>query len=938
MPVRIRGRLAIATGVVVWVLLGAAPAQASTTTVDNSGGVITITGTSGAQGIVIHHCDTFARGHENICVTDRNACSTEFPQCVTPSGNCLTLEMPDQSFEYQTAECGHDATQINASLQGFDDILDNRTAISMVADGGNGDDTILGSSSNDTLSGGDDNDELQGEGGNDTLSGDAGDDSLLGGHGSDRLVGGAGADTFDGGEDSDNQDIDIADYSAESTGFSVTIGSGRNDGPGGTDDVQNNVEGVIGGSGADTLVGDGANNILDGRAGVDSLHGGIGNDLLIGGSGAENDSLAGDDGNDTVSYANRTAGVTASIGTSGGQTGETDTYVSVENFLGGSGNDAVTGSGAANSLAGGAGNDTLTGGRGNDSLEGGTGDDTLNGEADADSVDGGAGNDTLQGGAGDDTFTGDAGTDTINGGTERDSITYEGRAGPVFISLTGSASGEGVDATGAPNGAEGDRISFVEDAVGSPASDILIGTSGANLLTGGDGNDFFLGASGNDTIDGNAGDDLIVPGAGSDVAFGGDGDDEFDNDDTGPDSYNGGSGQDEISYRTGSQPVTVDLQAGTGGVAGESDTFVSIGDATGGGGNDILRGDDVGNTLSGGDGEDQLFGRGGPDTLLGGLGKDELDGGTGDDVLNGGSPGEKNIVDYSERTNPVTVDLGAGTGGEAGEHDTLIAIQNVWGGSVDDTLKGDDQDNVLYGNAGNDTISTGAGNDKLIGGAGVDSLDAGANDDQVDALDDVADAIVCGDGADALAADPHDPLPADCETQTVVDPNAPPPATSPPPGAVLPPAPGSPGSVGPAAVGGGVENGQFAGVQIGTENPGAPSVSGFRASPARFALGPKSTPPRVITAVARGTKFSFSVNEKGTARIDLRFLPPKKRAKAAGTLVRSAVKGRNTIAFSGRLGKRKLKPGRYRATLSFTDPSGLAARRATTAFTIVAAR
>jgi hypothetical protein len=173
----------------------------------------------------------------------------------------------------------------------------------------------------------------------------------------------------------------------------------------------------------------------------------------------------------------------------------------------------------------------------------------------------------------------------------------------------------------------------------------------------------------------------------------------------------------------------------------------------------------------------------------------------------------------------------------------------------------------------------------------------------------------------------------------VVDPNAPPPATSPPPGAVLAPPPGSPGFTGaPVAVGGGVENGQFAGVQIGTENPGAPTVSGFRASPARFALGPRSTPPRVVTAIAKGTKFSFSVNEKGTARIDLRFLPRKKRAKPAGSLVRSAVKGRNSIAFSGRLGKRKLKPGRYRATLSFTDPSGLAAHRATTALTIVAAR
>jgi Ca2+-binding RTX toxin-like protein len=938
---RRRAGLAVATAVVVSVLLAAVPAQASTTTVDkNSSGVITITGTSGAQAIGIRRCDTFGNGHNNICVTDRNVGIGG----VTTTGTCAALHTPataakpNGDVDEQTADCGPDATQIVATLQGFDDTLDDPLAIDLVADGGSGNDAIAGGPGNDTISGGDDGDNLQGAGGNDRISGDGGDDLLLGGHGSDRLAGGPGADTFDGGEDSDNQDVDLADYSTESPGVTVTIGSGQNDGPDGNDDVQNSIEGVIGGPGADTLVGNGANNILDGRAGVDSLQGGGGDDMLIGGSGAENDSLAGGDGNDTVSYAGRTAGVTATLGSSGGQSGETDSYVSVENFIGGNGNDAVTGTSAANSLVGGPGNDRLGGGRGDDTLEGGTGDDTLNGEADADSIEGGTGDDTLNGEAGDDSFTGDPGKDTITGGTERDSISYKGRSGPVVINLNGDASGEGLDASGVPNGAEGDRISGVEDAFGSPAGDILIGTSGANMLSGNAGNDVFFGASGNDTILGDDGDDLIIPGAGSDVALGGEGDDEFDNDDADPDSYDGGNGQDEIAYKVASQPVTVDLQAGTGGVAGENDTLASIGDATGGDGNDILRGSAGGNTLDGGQGDDQLFGGGGLDTLLGGLGKDELDGGAGNDVLNGGSPGEKNIVDYSERTNPVTVDLGAGTGGEAGEHDTLIAIQNVWGGSVDDMLTGDGQDNVLYGNAGDDTISTGAGNDKLIGGAGVDNLDAGANDDQVDALDDVADAIVCGDGNDALAADPHDPLPADCETQTVVDPNAPPPPTSPPPGAVLPPPPGAPGSTGPVAVGGGVENGQFAGVQIGTENPGPPSVSGFRVSPARFALGPKITPPRVITGTAKATKFSFSVNEKGTARIDLRFLPRKKRAKPAGTLVRSAVKGRNSIAFSGRLGKRKLKPGRYRATLSFTDPSGLAAHRATTNFTIVAAR
>jgi Ca2+-binding RTX toxin-like protein len=49
----------------------------------------------------------------------------------------------------------------------------------------------------------------------------------------------------------------------------------------------------------------------------------------------------------------------------------------IENFIGGSGNDSITGTAAANALTGGAGNDTLTGGRGQDTLTGGLGADVF---------------------------------------------------------------------------------------------------------------------------------------------------------------------------------------------------------------------------------------------------------------------------------------------------------------------------------------------------------------------------------------------------------------------------------------------------------------------------------------------------------------------------------------------------------------------------------
>jgi Ca2+-binding RTX toxin-like protein len=53
----------------------------------------------------------------------------------------------------------------------------------------------------------------------------------------------------------------------------------------------------------------------------------------------------------------------------------------IENAIGGSGNDTITGNTVANALTGGAGNDTLYGGDGNDTLDGGLGTDNLHGQS-----------------------------------------------------------------------------------------------------------------------------------------------------------------------------------------------------------------------------------------------------------------------------------------------------------------------------------------------------------------------------------------------------------------------------------------------------------------------------------------------------------------------------------------------------------------------------
>src|SRR4029079_11753291 len=106
---------------------------------------------------------------------------------------------------------------------------------------------------------------------------------------------------------------------------------------------------------------------------------GAGNDTLEGG--ADNDILFGDDGDDTATYRNALAAITANLGDSTENNGEAegDTYDGIENLEGGKFADTLTGDGSANRLKGGARNDQLFGGLGADNLEGGAGADKLDG-------------------------------------------------------------------------------------------------------------------------------------------------------------------------------------------------------------------------------------------------------------------------------------------------------------------------------------------------------------------------------------------------------------------------------------------------------------------------------------------------------------------------------------------------------------------------------
>lgn len=141
----------------------------------------------------------------------------------------------------------------------------------------------------------------------------------------------------------------------------------------------------------------------------------------------------------------------------------------------------------------------ITGTAGNDILTGTNGDDILDGLGGLDQLHGGAGNDTLIGGPGRDLLDGSSGVDTVD---------YSNSPGGVYV-YTGGPSEVG---GGAGGYATGDRLTGIENLIGTSFDDWLLGGNGANTLLGGAGADYLYGGGGSDILDGGSGDDLLSGG------------------------------------------------------------------------------------------------------------------------------------------------------------------------------------------------------------------------------------------------------------------------------------------------------------------------------------------------------------------------------------------------------------------------------------------
>ena len=660
--------------------------------------------------------------------------------------------------------------------------------------------TGAGNALDNAINGGNAGNKLDGGGGDDTLTGGAGADSLLGGAGNDSLAGGTGNDTIDGGDGVDALRMPgkLADYTitrpngidtllTDKSGNTLTVRNVENfvfvDRVQTLDELHYNIASI----GNDKLYGNAAadNETIDGGLGADTMTGGAGNTTYI----VDN---AGDTIVEGVGYGSDTARV--------GLTGGTYTLADgLENAIVTS-TAAVnlTGNMLANVLTGNAAANTLIALGGADKLFGGTGNDVYIVTDASDVV-------TEYGGEGLDEVRTTLSSYTL--GADVEQLTYTGKG-----AFTGAGTGLNIRLTGGDGG---------NKLTGADGRDVLTGGAGADSLVGGAGNDSFIGAFGKDTVDGGADDDAlsglgalagytvtrpnatdtVLTDAGGNVLtlrnvetvvfadvtrtiaqlqynIASMGDDRLDGT-TSADTLDGGLGADLMTGGRGDDTYVVDsygdvvVEAYDGGVDLVQVAYTAAGgylledyqeNATVTAAATIavdLYGNLLGNVLTGNAAANMLDGGGGNDTLDGGAGKDKLIGEFGDDVYIIADAGDVVVELDGQGEDVVRTTLSSYTladnvemldyTGKAAFAGTGNLLNNVvHGGNGGARLDGRAGDDTLYGGSGADSLQGGQGNDVLVVSAGRDTIDGGDDFDLLRGLGDFADYTVTRTSATEL--------------------------------------------------------------------------------------------------------------------------------------------------------------------------------------------
>lgn len=574
----------------------------------------------------------------------------------------------------------------------------NYTMANYVEDGylGSGGVNLTGNALNNDIEGNNTNNKLSGADGNDELSGGKGTDTLSGGNGNDTLDGGIGSDSMAGGA---GNDIYYVDSSSDIITEAVGSGSDTVNSYTTSYTLSANVENLellsgysvgnsyltysaINGTGNELnnrITGNDLDNKLMGMAGNDTLIGNDGDDTLQGGAG--NDVLNGGYGTDIAIYTDATAGVKVSLATTALQvTGSagTDTLIDIEDLLGSSFNDTLTGSADSNYIGDGAGNDSVSAGAGDDELYAS------------------AGNDTIDGGDGSDTF--------------------------IFADVTVASKLNLNSIIAQDTGSGTDLISNIENIVGSSLNDVFTGNSSNNGFWGGNGNDTINGGAGNDTLDGEGGTDSLSGGTGDDVYYVAGSDVIVEAASAGNDTVVADA---NFTLATNLENLYLSInreQAEQVSTTDEiPDNAYGNGNALTGTGNSLnnmIVGNYNNNTLTGLAGNDTLDGYGGSDTLIGGTGNDTYEVDSTADVVTEVAAAGIDTVETSLSSYTLSANVENLTFFNQSDYDT-----------TSHSGIGNELNNQITGTAGTDTLTGNAGNDTLIGGDGIDQLAGGLGDD-----------------------------------------------------------------------------------------------------------------------------------------------------------------------------------------------------------------
>ncbi|MGL6280813.1 MAG: calcium-binding protein [Microcoleaceae cyanobacterium] len=591
---------------------------------------------------------------------------------------------------------GNIAPETINGLRG-DDVISLSTLGGSVANGNEGNDSLVANGPGDTINGDANEDTLVVKSTRAFGFGGVGNDSLVsylrsyiyGNDGEDTLQGITDANWFNGNADND---LIIGGF----VGRDTIYGGKGNDtmtfrtagGTGGTtlqliQELNSNSLNTVGSDitiptssnqGNNFISADRNDDVVTGAGDRDTMYGGRGNDTLASlGSEAR---VYGDRGDDKLYGANRiTRSVTNVAAVQSvsrlqiwGDNPSLTTSTAGETY-----NDMIMGpigpfGDGRNTLAGGLGNDTITGQAARDSILGGDGNDlietktpevasagvtvTINESSIPLNTVGYTGNNTLDGGLGNDTIKAGNITDQMVGGEGDDCLTG------LFTRADGSVGNDTIDASFIGTEA-GLAVGASVTLIGGAGNDWLIGTTAPgvfNYFNPGTGNDYVqLATTGDQLIGDMGGDDTLLA------------------------LENGTAGsllQDTLGNNTFLGNTLNDTLIGGSG----KDTI------RGGNGNDSLWGAAGNDQLNGNAGSDSLFAGGGDDYLIGSSGADFLRGGDGKDsfAFFGEAPGTRTdiIGDFNPTDDSILLSKDGYKGVEIAKNNGNFASGNTNPGSA----------------------------------------------------------------------------------------------------------------------------------------------------------------------------------------------------------------------------------------------------------------